>query len=192
MVAGKSSGPGHGTTILKNVGTSPEAMMGWITGDPDFHILAGPTPVRSVGGIRATRVVLEVSKTARYGDSTCPADPRCADLFTRRDSSEYWGPGGREEICLDIAAITIDGRTHALHRARCAGWSRGVAGSLHWRNQSSTAYACTQESPQAESNDLRALHRSPSEGSHIAPSSTSGAPSSRLTSRSPDVIAPSA
>ncbi len=110
----KSSGPGHGTTILKNVGTSPKAIMAWITGNPDFHIVAAPTPVTSVGGIEATRVVLVISHTARYGDRQCPANPRCADLFSRRDGGEYYSIGGREEIRLDIAAIKIDGRPHTL------------------------------------------------------------------------------
>ena len=114
MVAVKSSGPGHGTTILKNVGTSPEAMMAWITGDPDFHIIEPPTQVTSVGGIKATRVVLVISHTARFGDPTCPTNPRCAALFTRRDAGEYYAIGGREEIRLDIAAIKIDGRPHTL------------------------------------------------------------------------------
>ena len=114
MVAVKSSGPGHGTTILKDVGTSPKAMMAWLTSDPDFHIVAGPTTVRSVDGIAATRVFLVISHTARYGDAQCPANPRCADLFTRRDNSEYYSIGGREEIRVDIAGITIDGRPHTL------------------------------------------------------------------------------
>jgi len=114
MVAVKSSGPGHGTTILKNVGTSPKAMMAWITGNPDFHIVVRPTQVTSAGGIKATRVVLMISKTARYGDSQCPASPRCADLFTRRDGGEYYSIGGREEIRLDVAAVKIDGHPHTL------------------------------------------------------------------------------
>ena len=115
MVAVKSSGPGHGTTILKNVGTSPKAMMAWLTGDPDFHIISPPTTVTSAGGLEATRVVLMISKKARYGDSRCPANPRCADLFTRRDFGEYYSIGGRNEIIrLDIASIKIDGRPHTL------------------------------------------------------------------------------
>jgi hypothetical protein len=114
MVAVKSSGAGHGTTILDNVGTTPRAMMAWITGNPDFDIVAPPTPVTSVDGIKATRVVLVISHTARYGDPSCPANPRCADLFTRRDNSEYYSIGGTEEIRLDIAAIKIDGRPHTL------------------------------------------------------------------------------
>lgn len=38
----KSTGPGHGTTILNDVGTSPEALTEWLTGNPDFHIVTGP------------------------------------------------------------------------------------------------------------------------------------------------------
>jgi hypothetical protein len=114
MVAVKSSGPGHGTTFLKDVGRTPGDLMAWLTSDPDFHILAPPIQVRTVGGIKATRVALVVSRTARYGDPQCPADPRCADLFSRRDHSEYFSIGGREEIRVDIAAIRIDGRPHTL------------------------------------------------------------------------------
>jgi hypothetical protein len=86
----------------------------WLTSAPDFHIVVLPTQVRGVGGTKATRVVLVISHTARYGDSRCPADPRCADLFSRRDNSEYYSIGGREEIRVDIAAIEIDGRPHTL------------------------------------------------------------------------------
>ena len=79
--------------------------------------------------IRATGVVLVISKTARYGDSQCPANPRCADLFTRRDSAEYYSIGGASEIIrVDIAAIKIDGRPHTLFIVLDTG--RGLAG-LH-------------------------------------------------------------
>lgn len=114
MVAVKSSGAGHGTTLLDNVGTTPSAMVAWITGNPDFQIIAPPAPVTTVDGIKATRVVLGISPTARYGDPSCPANPRCADLFRRRDNSEYYSIGGPEEIRLDIAAINIAGRPHTL------------------------------------------------------------------------------
>ena len=114
MVAVKSSGRDHGTTFLNHVGTTPKAMMAWITGNSDFHIIVRPAQVTSVGGVKATRVVLDISHTARYGDSQCPANPRCADLFSRRDGGEYYSIGGREEIRLDIAAIKIDGHPHTL------------------------------------------------------------------------------
>src|SRR6266581_2860231 len=35
MVAVKSTGAGHGTTPLTNVGTSPDALVAWLVGNPD-------------------------------------------------------------------------------------------------------------------------------------------------------------
>lgn len=117
MVAVKSSGPGHGTTILRNVAATPKAIMSWLVSNPDFRIVAPPAQVTSVDGLAATRIVLGVSPKARYGDSQCPANPRCADLFVRRDNSEYYSIGGAEQVRIDIAPIKIGGRRHTLFLA---------------------------------------------------------------------------
>jgi hypothetical protein len=69
MHAVKSSGPGHGTTILRNVGTTPKAIASWFTSNPDFQIISPPTQVTSIDGFTATRIVVGVSPHARYGDS---------------------------------------------------------------------------------------------------------------------------
>jgi hypothetical protein len=114
MHAVKSSGPGHGTTILRNVGTSPKAIAAWLTSDPDFQIISPPTQVTSVDGLKATRIIVGVSPHARYGDSQCPPNPRCADLFRRQDNSEYASIGGPEQVRIDIAAVRIAGRQHTL------------------------------------------------------------------------------
>ena len=152
MVAVKSSGPGHGTTILKNVGTSPKAMMAWITGNPDFHIIAPPTTVTSVGGIKATRVVLVISHTARFGDRRCPTNPRCAALFTRRDGGEYYASVvARRSAWTSRPSRSTGVRTHSSSCSMPT-IARSCSSSPDWRNPSSTACACTQESPRADPN----------------------------------------
>jgi hypothetical protein len=109
----KSSGPGHGT-ILRTVGTTPKAITTWLTSNPDFQIISPPTQVTSVDGLTATRIVLDVSPHARYGDPRCPANPRCADLFRRKGDVEAYSIGGPEQIRIDLAAIKIDGHPHTL------------------------------------------------------------------------------
>ena len=56
MVAVKSSGAGHGTTILKNVGRTPSALTAWLTRNPDFLIVSRPAPA-SVGQCAPTAKV---------------------------------------------------------------------------------------------------------------------------------------
>ena len=115
MVIVKSTGAGHGTTILHKVGTTPKAVIQSLTTNPDFHVVSPPTTVTSVHGVTGTRVVLAVSRAAHYGDSACPSNPRCADLFARPDNlGEYYSIGGKEPIRLDVAAIRVDGKPHTL------------------------------------------------------------------------------
>ena len=115
MVIVKSSGAGHGTTILTKVGMTPKAVIRSLTTNPDYHVISPPTTVTSVDGLTARRLVLEVSRTARYGDSTCPFNPRCADLFARPDNlGDYASIGGKEQVRIDVAAIRIDGKAHTL------------------------------------------------------------------------------
>jgi hypothetical protein len=65
--------------------------------------------------VRATRVGLEVSKTANYGDPGCPDNPRCADLFTTpRWGHNFYGIGGKNEVILYLATVTVHGRSHTL------------------------------------------------------------------------------
>lgn len=112
----KSSGPGHGTTVLYDVGTTPDALITWLTSDPDFHIVAKPTPATVGDDIRVTSTALNVSATARYGDSGCPANPRCADLFTKVGywSGDSYGISGDEEIHLYLGTIRLNGEAHTF------------------------------------------------------------------------------
>ena len=101
LVAVKSTGPGHGTTVLENVGRTPTALVHWLTTNPDFRILAPPVRT-SFGNTAMTTLVVGVSSTARYGDPGCPGNPHCADLFT---NPVYWGNnsygiGGKEVVRL--------------------------------------------------------------------------------------------
>jgi len=128
MVAVKSSGTGHGTTILKNVGTTPKALISWLTHDPDFLIVSKPAQA-TIGGITMTSLVVGVSRSANYGDPGCPANPRCADLFTNSywGSSNFYGIGGDEEVRLYLATIQIAGRPHTFFVALDAGDHAGLA-----------------------------------------------------------------
>jgi hypothetical protein len=116
MVALKSSGPEHGTTILYDVGKTPDALVSWLTSNPDFRTIAKPMPATIGEGITMTTLVVGVSRSARYGDPECPANPRCADFFTR---TGYWGTnsygiGGEEEVRLYLGTIRLGGETHTF------------------------------------------------------------------------------
>ena len=105
MAAVKSSGPGHGA-VLPDVGGSPTALVSWLTHNPDFEIVSPPTTVTVAKTMTMTVLDLAVSDSANYGDPECPANPRCADLFTRPDA---WGPSaygiGDGEIRLYIGRL---------------------------------------------------------------------------------------
>jgi hypothetical protein len=117
MVAVKSSGAGHGTTILKNVGRTPSALTAWLTHNPDFLIVSRPAPATIGHRITMTSLVVGVSRSANYGDPGCPANPRCADLFTNsywERSSNFYGIGGDEQVRLYLGTIQISGRPHTF------------------------------------------------------------------------------
>jgi hypothetical protein len=101
MRAVKSTGSGHGTTVLNDVGTTPSALVRWFTTNPDFRVLAGPTRA-SIGHVPMTTLVIGVSRTARYGDPHCPANPHCADVFTNPtyQHGDWYGIGGNEVVRL--------------------------------------------------------------------------------------------
>jgi hypothetical protein len=115
MSAVKSSGPGHGTTVLTTVGRTPSGLIAWLGHDPDFLIVSKPAPATVGQDINMTSLVVGVSGSANYGDSGCPANPRCADLFTTR----YWGSNsfgiaGDEEVRLYLGTIQISGSPHTF------------------------------------------------------------------------------
>lgn len=117
MVAVKSSGHGHGTTILANVGKRPKDLIAWLSHNPDFQILSGPTGTRIAHGFPATTIAFDVSRGANYGDPGCPSNPRCADVFTNPKTwtpGNWVGIGGREALRLYFAAITRKGREHTF------------------------------------------------------------------------------
>lgn len=115
MTAVKSTGPGHGTSILKNVGTTPRALVAWLTHNPDFLIVSRPTSATVGQGIKMTSLVVGVSRSANYGDPVCPANPRCADLFTNSYfGGQSFGIGGNEEVLLYLGRIKISGSPHTF------------------------------------------------------------------------------
>jgi hypothetical protein len=65
LAAVKSSGAGHGTTILKDVGRTPGALITWLTRNHDFLVVARPVPATIGHGIRTTTLVIWVSRSAR-------------------------------------------------------------------------------------------------------------------------------
>ena len=114
MLPVKSTGPGHGSA-LKGARTTSKAIVSWLTGNPDFLITSKPASVTIAGGVHATRLALAVSKSANYDDRECPDNPHCADLFT----TPRWGPnvyaiGGKNEVELYLATISVRGHSHTL------------------------------------------------------------------------------
>lgn len=112
MRAVKSSGRGHGNTVLGNVGKSPSALVAWLTSDRDFQIVSRPRTSSIGNGIRATTIAVGVSGTANYGDAGCPANPRCADLFRNPLTwlpGDSFGIGGAEQARLYLAKIKSNG-----------------------------------------------------------------------------------
>jgi hypothetical protein len=106
----QSTGPGHGVTVLRQVGHSPHALVKWLTTNPDFAIIAAPARATIGPGTPAIALTVGVSSTARYGDSGCPWNPRCADMFTSPGLSpqDSYGIGGHEQVRLYLAKATAD------------------------------------------------------------------------------------
>jgi hypothetical protein len=115
MVAVKSTGPGHGTTVLTKVERTPEGLIGWLTSNPDFTVVARPAATTFAGNPMRT-LTLVASRSAQYGEPDCPANPRCADLFTRPGlwGTNSYGIGGEEEARLSIGTIRTKVASHTL------------------------------------------------------------------------------
>jgi hypothetical protein len=131
MLAVKSTGPGHGTTILTNVDTKPSALLAWLTRKPDLRIVSKLAPATIGQDSKMTSLVVGVSRSANYGDPACPPNPRCADLFTNRKWSDFYGLAGDEEIRLYLGTTQISGSPHTLMVALDAGDQYGL---LHLEN----------------------------------------------------------
>ena len=97
----QSTGPGAGTTVLDQVGKTPDALVEWLTTNPDFAVVDGPAQVKIGPDTSAVALTVGVSPKARYGDPGCPANPRCADLFSL--GGDFYGIGGHEQIRLYLA-----------------------------------------------------------------------------------------
>jgi hypothetical protein len=113
----KSSGHGHGTTVLRNVGRSPRSLVTWLTSDRDFQIVSKPAATSIGNQINATTIAVGVSRTAKYGDPGCPANPRCADLFRNPATwpqGAWFGIVGKEQVRLYLATIKRNGSKHTL------------------------------------------------------------------------------
>jgi len=115
LVAVKSTGPSHGTTVLTNVGTTATALLSWLTSNPDFMVVSTPTATKIAGRIPATTLTMGVSAAANYGDPGCASNPRCADFF----KSPLWGQdfysiGYPEEAQFSLAAIKRGTKGHTL------------------------------------------------------------------------------
>jgi hypothetical protein len=115
MVAVKSTGPGHGRP-LPNVGRTPQGLINWLLANRALSIVSRPARISVAHGIKMTTLALTVSKAANYGDSGCPANPRCADLFTRPGlwGNLFYGIGGPEEVRLYVGRITSGNRSHVF------------------------------------------------------------------------------
>jgi hypothetical protein len=117
MAAVKSTGEGHGTR-RDDVGTSPEALIDWLTTNPDFETVTPPAPA-TLGGTPMTSLTTKVSQSADYGDPDCPFDGRCGDYFTNPDlwGSNSYGIGGDEEVTLYIGTVSFGGTSHTVEVA---------------------------------------------------------------------------
>lgn len=129
LVAVKSTGADHGT-VLATVGTTAHALVSWMSSNPALLIVARPAPVTIGGGIRATSLVVGAAPAAHYGDSRCPGNPRCADLFTNRAfwGKDFFGVSGTEEVRLYLAAITVGGQPQTIFVALDATDDADLAG----------------------------------------------------------------
>jgi hypothetical protein len=117
MYAVKSTGTGHGSSI-PNEGRTPQAIVAWLTHNRDLLIVSKPATAVIAGHLRSTTVAVGVSKTAKYGDPGCPANPRCADLFTTPLwGNNSFGIGGAETVGLYLATIKKGGRSHTFYIA---------------------------------------------------------------------------
>jgi hypothetical protein len=111
----KSSGPGHGETVLTDVGQSPRALIKWLISNPDFNVVTGPRKAR-LGNVPMRTLSVNLSPSVNYGDPGCPGNPHCADFFTRPDfwGSNWFGIGGASEVRFYIGTIWISGQKHTM------------------------------------------------------------------------------
>jgi hypothetical protein len=144
LVAVKSSGPGHGKTVLRSVGRSPKALVPWLTSNDDLEVVSKPVPVTIGRGIKMVSLGIGVSDSANYDDPGCPSDPKCADLFTdpKHWRGEFYGIGGDEEVQLYLGTLTSHGQTHTFLVSLDAPNHAALERSSSRPSQSSKAIDC--------------------------------------------------
>ena len=105
MSAVKSTGQGHGVTVLDKVGRSADSVLSWVDHNPDLKV--SKASGRTIAGLAMTARVISASPSARYGDPGCPSNPTCADLFTRAGlwGSNFYGVGGTEQVLVYFGSL---------------------------------------------------------------------------------------
>ena len=119
VVAVTSSTGGGGISGIKpveGVGTTPDALLGYFTGNSDYKVLSGPDPATTAGGLNGTTITMTTSDTANFGDPDCPDNPRCSAFL--RDpvhwGTEFFAIGGDEVVRMFLTTFTAGGTPHTL------------------------------------------------------------------------------
>lgn len=112
----KSTGPGVGVRMLRDVGPSASALVGWITSNRDFDVIDSPHRVNLGRGIEATELTVQVSHTARFGDPGCPDNPRCAAFFRGKNwsTNQFYAIGGDETVQMLFTTLAFSGGSSTL------------------------------------------------------------------------------
>ena len=119
VVAIASSTGGNGIAGIKaveGVGTTPDELLGYFTGNRDYKVLAGPDPLTTAGGLTGTTITMTTSSTANFGDRDCPDNPRCS-AFVRDPvhwGSEFFAIGGDEVVRMFLTSFAAAGASHTL------------------------------------------------------------------------------
>jgi hypothetical protein len=103
-------------TPLPGVGTKAADLIAWLTTTKDFEIFEKPAATTIGAGINGTQLALTTSKTANFGSSDCPSNPRCSAIFTdpAHWGSNFFAIGGDEVARIFIAQITDSHGQHTF------------------------------------------------------------------------------
>lgn len=119
VVAIKSSTGGKGIaaiTAVPGVGTTPDELLGYFTSNPDYHVLSGPDPSSTVGGLTGMVITMTTSDMANFGDPDCPDNPHCS-AFLRDPShwgTEFFAIGGDEVVRMFLTSFPAGPKPHTL------------------------------------------------------------------------------
>ena len=119
VVALTSSTGGNGLSGISRVpgvGQSPEALVAYFTSNSDYKVVTAPAAMTTAGGLQGTVLTMTTSKTADFGDSDCPDNPRCAAFIRdeRHWGTEFYAIGGDEVSRMFLTSVTVDGKSHTL------------------------------------------------------------------------------